>query len=124
MIYLKTILSFMAGIFILGGVFFFICATVGVIRMPDSYNRAHTSGKGDSPGLLLSLLGVWFYWLTINPIESVKILVILLFMLLANPLAVHAILRFCYRTKIPWIKDTTLNLIEDKDNKKQMDKEV
>lgn len=109
-----TILRFVAGILILGGVFFFICATVGVIRMPDSYNRAHTAGKGDSPGFLLSLLGVWIYWLTKSPIESLKILVILLFMLLANPVAVHAILHFCYKARIPWIKETTLDLLKDK----------
>ncbi|MGA1790316.1 MAG: monovalent cation/H(+) antiporter subunit G [bacterium] len=122
MIYLETILRFLAGIFILGGVFFFVCATVGVIRMPDSYNRAHTSGKGDSPGLLLSLLGVWLYWLTINPLESIKILVILVFMLLANPIVVHAILRFCYKTRIPWIKDTTFHLL--KNTGSSSDKEV
>lgn len=114
MIYIQSILRFLAGIFILGGVFFFICATVGVIRMPDSYNRGHTAGKGDSPGFLLSLIGIWLYWLTINPIESIKILVILIFMLLANPLAIHAILRFCYKTKTPWIEKTTFHLLKDK----------
>jgi len=116
LIYLQTFLRFLAGIFILGGVFFFVCATVGVIRMPDSYNRAHASGKGDSPGLLLSLLGVWIYWLTINPVESIKIIVILVFMLLANPIVVHAILRFCYKTKIHWIKDTTFHLLKNKED--------
>ena len=116
MLYLQTFLRFLAGIFILGGVFFFVCATVGVIRMPDSYNRAHTSGKGDSPGLLLSLLGVWLYWLTINPIESIKIIVILVFMLLVNPIVVHSILRYCYKTKIPWIKDTTFHLLKKKED--------
>jgi multicomponent Na+:H+ antiporter subunit G len=116
MIYLQTILRFLAGIFILGGVFFFVCATVGIIRMPDPYNRAHTTGKGDSLGLLLSLFGVWLYWLTINPIESIKIIVILAFMLLANPIAVHAILRFCYKTKIPWTEDTTFHLFKKKDD--------
>ncbi|MGA1795254.1 MAG: monovalent cation/H(+) antiporter subunit G [bacterium] len=113
MIYLQTILRFLAGLFILGGVFFFVCATVGVIRMPDSYNRAHTAGKGDSPGLLLSLLGVWLYWLTINPLESIKVLIILVFMLLANPIVVHSILRFCYKTRIPWTKGTTFHMLKD-----------
>lgn len=122
MVYVQAVLRFLAGIFVLGGIFFFICATVGVIRMPDSYNRAHTAGKGDSPGLLLSLFGVWLYWLTISPIQSIKIIIILLFMLLANPVAVHAILRVCYKTKTPWVKGTTLHLIRDKDN--TLDKEV
>lgn len=113
MIYLSTLLRILAGIFIIGGVFFFIAATIGVIRMPDPYNRAHTAGKGDSPGFVFSLLGVWFYWLTINPVESIKILIIIIFMLLANPIAVHVILHFCYKTKIPWTDETTFHLLKD-----------
>lgn len=120
---LIVIVRLFGGILVLGGVFFFICATVGVIRMPDSYNRAHTAGKGDSPGFLLSLLGVWIYWLTKNPIESIKILIVLLFMLLANPIAVHAILRFCYKTNQPCVKDTTMHLIKDESSNKT-DKET
>jgi multicomponent Na+:H+ antiporter subunit G len=113
MAYLITMLRLLGGIFIIGGVFFFVAATVGVIRMPDPYNRAHTAGKGDSPGFLLSLLGVWFYWLTINPVESLKILVIIVFMLFANPIAVHCILRYCYKTKTFWVKETTFHLMKD-----------
>lgn len=116
MAYVHIVLKFLAGIFTLGGIFFFICATIGVIRMPDPYNRAHTAGKGDSPGFLLSLIGVWLYWLTISPVESIKILVILIFMLMANPIAVHAILRFCYKTKAPCIKQTTFHMIKDRNS--------
>jgi len=117
MIYITVMLQILAGIFIIGGVFFFVAATVGIIRMPDPYNRAHTAGKGDSPGLLLSLTGVWFYWLTINPIESLKILMVIIFMLFANPIAVHAILRFCYKTNVPWMEGTTLHLLKDQEKK-------
>lgn len=94
---------------IFGGLFFFIAATIGLIRMPDPYNRGHTGGKGDSPGFILSLLGVWVYWLTINPLESIKILIIMIFMLFANPIAIHAILRFCYRAGVDPCKGTTFN---------------
>jgi multicomponent Na+:H+ antiporter subunit G len=117
MILVKAILRVLSALSIIGGVFFFICATIGVIRMPDPYNRAHAAGKGDSPGFLLSLFGVWLYWLTINPVESLKILVILLFMLLANPIAVHVILRFCYKTNAPCIKETTFHFLENREEK-------
>lgn len=117
MIYLITMLRILSGIFIIAGLFFFVAATIGVIRMPDSYNRAHTAGKGDGPGFLLSLIGVWLYWLTINPIESLKILIIIIFMLFANPIAVHSILRFCYKTKAPMIEETTFHLLEDEKGK-------
>ncbi|MCL6582468.1 MAG: monovalent cation/H(+) antiporter subunit G [bacterium] len=118
MIYVRIALQILAAVFIIAGVFFFIAATVGIIRMPDPYNRAHAAGKGDSPGFLLSLTGVWLYWLTINPAESFKILLIILFMLFANPIAVHAILRFCYRTGVPWVKETTVHLLKDQREEK------
>jgi len=96
------------GIFLIfGGTFFFITATIGIIRMPDAYNRGHVAGKGDSPGFLLCLLGAWIYWMTINPYESLKILIIMLFMLFANPIAIHAILRLCHRTGVAPCEGTT-----------------
>jgi len=66
-------------------------------------------------GFLLSLLGVWLYWLTINPIESLKILVIIAFMFFANPLAIHSILRLCYRTGIPFCAGTKFIKQNNKD---------
>lgn len=110
---MNDILRFLGVIMVFAGAFFFIAATVGVIRMPDPYNRGHVAGKGDSPGFLLSLFGIWLYWLTISPIESLKILVIMLFMLFANPIAVHATLRLCYRQKIPFVEGTRIINEED-----------
>ncbi|MGA1869202.1 MAG: monovalent cation/H(+) antiporter subunit G [bacterium] len=107
--YINYILLLISSICIICGIFFFICATVGIIRMPDPYNRAHTAGKADSPGFLFCLFGIWLYWLTINPWQSAKILFILLFLLLANPIAIHNILRFCYKTKIPPVSGTTFH---------------
>ena len=95
-------------ILIFVGVLFFIAATVGLIRMPDPYNRGHVASKGDSPGFLLCLLGVWFYWVTVNPSESLKILLIIAFMLFANPIAIHSILRLCYKQGIKFCSGTTV----------------
>jgi multicomponent Na+:H+ antiporter subunit G len=91
---------------IFAGAFFFIAATVGVIRMPDPYNRGHVAGKGDSPGFLLCLGGIWLYWMTISPGESLKVLVITFFMLLANPIAVHSILRLCFHRGVKFCDGT------------------
>ena len=114
--HVDLIILFFASIFIICGIFFFICATVGIIRMPDPYNRAHTVGKADSTGFLFCLIGVWLYWLTINPWQSIKILIILLFLLFANPIAIHNILRFCYKTKISPMPGTTFHTKGEKED--------
>lgn len=104
------------------GAFFFIAATVGVIRMPDPYNRGHVAGKGDSPGFLLSLFGIWLYWMTISPAESLKVLIIILFMLFANPIAIHSILRLCFRQGVEFCPGTKFEGVEPVSGAK--DKEV
>ena len=110
---LATILRALGVICMFCGAVFFVAATIGVIRMPDPYNRGHVAGKGDSPGFLLCLFGTWCYWVTISPAESLKILVIIVFMLFANPIAIHSILRLCYRQGIEFSPGTTI--IEDDD---------
>jgi len=95
-------------IMIFCGTFFFVAATVGIIRMPDPYNRGHVSCKGDSPGFMLCLLGIWCYWATVCFSESLILLVIVAFMLFANPISTHSILRLCYYRRVEFSSDTSL----------------
>ncbi|MBE9541203.1 MAG: monovalent cation/H(+) antiporter subunit G, partial [Proteobacteria bacterium] len=43
--------------FLLGSFFFFLAATVGLLRFPDFFCRLHATGKGDTLAVLLSLIG-------------------------------------------------------------------
>lgn len=103
---MQTLFQVLASIMLFIGAFFFIAATVGVIRMPDPYNRGHVAGKGDSPGFLMCLFGIWLYWMTISPSESIKVLVIIVFMLCANPIAIHSILRLCFLQEVEFCDGT------------------
>ncbi len=85
-----------AAIFILTGVFFFFTATLGLLRFPDFYSRMQATGKGDTMGALFSLTGLALYNLssgfTLTAIlVSMKIMIIAIFIFVANPTAVHAI---------------------------------
>lgn len=104
-----------AMVFMIVGIVFFIAATVGILRMPCPYTRGHVAGKGDSPGFLFSLVGLWVYWLTVNPIESIKILVIIIFMLFVNPIVIHILLRYCRKAGIKPCPETTFHLLEDRE---------
>ena len=104
--------SIIAIIFITGGVFFFFTATVGFLRFPDFYSRMHATGKGDTFGLFLSILGIAAYNLFENPswymgvVQSVKLLSIAVFWFLASPTATHALLRSAFESGLmPWTKD-------------------
>jgi multicomponent Na+:H+ antiporter subunit G len=85
-------------LFILGGVFFFATATIGLLRFPDFYCRMHATGKGDTLGALLALIGLALYNLhhgfSLGTIlVSIKIMFIAMFIFLANPAATHAIMK-------------------------------
>lgn len=51
-------ISWVALALILGGVFFFLAGTVGLLRFPDVYTRLHALTKADCLGLGLVALGL------------------------------------------------------------------
>ncbi len=92
--------------FLSAGVFFFITATIGLLRFPDLFTRLHATGKGDTMGASLILMGLAIY-AGLTP-ETIKILIMLIFILLTSPVAVHAICRAIYATGVkPWVKEET-----------------
>jgi len=90
--------------FLLGGFFFFVAATVGLLRFPDFFCRLHATGKGDTMAVLLSLVG-----LSIHEgfsLTGLKIIFIAVFMFLAQPTSTHAISRAALRCGLqPWTRE-------------------
>jgi multicomponent Na+:H+ antiporter subunit G len=116
--------SIVTGILLLGGWFFFFAGTIGFLRFPDLYSRMHATGKGDTLGLLLCVLGLAIYNLCIDCswlglVQSVKIISIAVFWFVASPTATHALLRSAFETGVrPWTKDGR-RLIEKGGNKSE-----
>jgi multicomponent Na+:H+ antiporter subunit G len=91
--------------FLLGGFFFFLAATVGLLRFPDFFCRLHATGKGDTLAVLLSLIGLSVY--EGFSLTSLKIIFIAVFMFLAQPTSTHAISRAALRCGLePWTKES------------------
>ena len=88
---------------ILGGFFFFTTATIGLLRFPDFFTRLHATGKGDTLAVFLSLIGLALY--EGFSLSALKIVIIAVFMFMAQPTATHAISRAGIRRGIkPWVK--------------------
>lgn len=88
------------------GVFFMIVSTVGISRLPGLYTRAHAVAKSETLGLLLVLVGLMFQP-DIDVASAVRLVLIVAFSMLANPTAVHALLRAARRAGVrPWIPAT------------------
>ena len=93
----------LAAVLIVGGVFFLIVSCIGLVRLPDVYTRAHAVGKSETLGAILVLAGLAVYngW----TLSTVKVLLVLMFVLIANPTATHAITRSALISGLqPWTK--------------------
>ena len=89
---------------ILGGLFFFTTATIGLLRFPDFFTRLHATGKGDTLAVFLCLIGFALY--EGLSLTALKIIFIAVFMFLAQPTATHAISRAGIRRGLkPWVKE-------------------
>lgn len=99
---------------IIGGTFIFL-ASLGLLRMPDVYNRMQTSTKAVTLGAMSSILGVGI----IHPAWLLKCILIILFILFTNPVSAHAIGRAAYRSGVKLWKDSVCDKygenMEDKD---------
>ena len=92
-----------AYLFIILGLVFIFFGTLGIIRFPDIYTRLQTSSKCDAAGAVALLVGLMLRE-GLNPL-SLRILIILVFLLLTNPVASHAIARSAAIRGIkPWRK--------------------
>ena len=100
MMEIRTVIT---GIFLAAGCFFFLVAALGVLRFPDVYSRMHPAGKTDTLGQALSFTGLMIYE-GFN-LTSVKMLFIILFMFIANPVATHALAKAAFVAGVkPWQK--------------------
>jgi len=70
------------------GSFFCLTGALGLLRFPDFFSRTHASGVTDTMGAGLILIGLMFQcgWGLVLP----KLILILLFSLLASTTACHA----------------------------------
>lgn len=74
-----------------GSLFFSAVAAVGILRLPDVYSRAHATSKSDTLGTGLAL-GAAALALETGAARF-KLLLLVIFVLLTNPVAAHAITR-------------------------------
>lgn len=85
------------------GAFFMMIGSIGVVRLPDFFTRSHATSKSDTLGIMLLVGGLICYeGISLN---SLKLLVIFIFVALANPVGAHALARAAFKFGIkPWFR--------------------
>ena len=85
------------------GIVFNFFGCLGLIRLPDIYNRLQAATKCVTFGTIFILIGVLIYFGFTD--IGVKAILCLLFILITSPTAAHAISRGAYHSKVSlWSK--------------------
>ena len=95
---LHLVMDVFSWVSILGGLFFMIVGTVGVLRMPDVYTRLHAAGMTDTMGAGLLILGMCFQ--TGFTLLTLRLLLVYAFLLFTSPISTHALARAALSGKV------------------------
>jgi multicomponent Na+:H+ antiporter subunit G len=87
-----------AGLLTAGAAFLFLAA-LGLVRLPDLYNRMHAASKAASLGLGLLLLGVALHFGSVA--VALKAAAVIVFLLLSNPVVACLLARAALRAGVP-----------------------
>lgn len=90
-------MTIVPNVLIAGGLAFMAVSVIGLFRLPDLYTRAHGVAKSETFGLLLVLVGL-LVRPDVDAATAARLILVLVFALLANPTAVHALVRAAFRS--------------------------
>ncbi|MFZ0468241.1 MAG: monovalent cation/H(+) antiporter subunit G [Thiogranum sp.] len=97
---------------VLAGSVFLFSAGLGVLRMPDSYNRIQTGTKASTLGTILVLTGLAI----LHPAWTWKLLILIFFILLTNPVSSHALARAAHAIHVAEAEETVVDELEEEEN--------
>jgi multicomponent Na+:H+ antiporter subunit G len=103
-----------AYVFIAIGCLFDLLGAIGLVRLPDLYNRLQAATKCVTLGTCMILFGIFLY-LGFNA-GGIKALICAVFVLITSPTAAHALARGSHRGGIPLWKNSLMDkYAEDKE---------
>ena len=105
---LESISEIIGNLMLISGSLFLFSAGLGVLRMPDTYNRIQTGTKATTLGTMLVLVGIAF----LHPAWTFKLLILIFFVMLTNPVSSHALARASHAIGIHGTSRTVVDQLE------------
>lgn len=103
------ILEYIGAIVVLIGSIFLFLAALGLIRMPDVYNRVQAGTKASTLGTILTLFGIGL----LMPFWAGKLVLLILFVVVTNPVSSHVFSRAAHNIGVPLVKKSVSDLLEE-----------
>ena len=91
---MSLIVDLVSWICLLAGCAVSVIGALGLLRLPDVFARMHGAGMIDTLGLGLILIGLMFQ--AGFSLITVKLILILVFVLFTSPTTTHALAQACY----------------------------
>ena len=98
-------------LFLIIGALFLFSAGLGVLRMPDTYNRIQTGTKATTLGTIMILIGIAF----LHPSWTLKLIILIFFVMLTNPVSSHALARAAHSIGTRETESTVIDQLEPDD---------
>ena len=110
----RAIFDFFAAACLLMGLFFMFVGALGVVRLPDAYNRIHAASICVTLGLSAMLVAACFH-LGAAPI-IMKSIITIVFIFVATPIGSHMLAKAAHDTNLPqWENTLSDELAQDKE---------
>lgn len=106
-------IEIVGSLLVLLGAIFHFSAGLGMLRMPDAYTRMQAGTKASTLGNTLVLAGLAIY----HPGWSLKLLVMVYFVLMTNPVSSHALARAAHGIRVPMAGNTGIDALRDAQQK-------
>jgi multicomponent Na+:H+ antiporter subunit G len=106
-------IEIVGSLLVLLGAIFHFSAGLGMLRMPDAYTRMQAGTKASTLGNTLVLAGLAIY----HPGWSLKLLIIVYFVLMTNPVSSHALARAAHGIRLPMAGNTGIDALRDAQQK-------
>lgn len=106
-------LEIFGGLLLVAGASFHLLGGLGLVRMPDVFNRIQAGTKATTLGTLLSLAG----FACLQPDWALKLFLIGLFVLFTNPLSSQVLARAAHRSGIPMTRQTAIDTLDEQETR-------
>ncbi|QTD42694.1 monovalent cation/H(+) antiporter subunit G [Sporosarcina sp. Te-1] len=107
---MSVIINILIVITITVGVVFTAVTTIGILRFPDVYTRAHAASKSATLGVMSILLGVFIHFWYNEGHFSIQLLLGIVFLFITSPIGGHLMSRAAY---MAGVKPTDLTVGDD-----------
>ncbi|MDW7675121.1 MAG: monovalent cation/H(+) antiporter subunit G [Bacillota bacterium] len=97
---MKSLIEIITSALVLIGAFFTLAGSIGVVRLPDIYNRLHAASKSSTLGVSSIVLGSLLYFGAYTGVYSGKQILTIVFIFITAPVGAQMISRAAYKVGV------------------------